>query len=516
MNLSPQRLFFSLSYKIAVYFILIILVSACSTSITPQVDRKASYALNNVSQTRFARAYQRQINQHKGKSGFVLLGTGIEAFAARTALFRRAEKSIDVQYYEVKDDVTGYLFYQALRQAANRGVRVRILLDDYNLATQTAKLAAIDRHPNIEVRVFNPYSRQSPRVLQVLFQLGKITRRMHNKSVIIDNKLMILGSRNIGNEYSEAQSKRVYSGMEVLAVGPIAKKVSASFDQFWNFEKTIKVSHLSKPAPPQPDRFKKSPLINHFFSFFRKSPLVAQINSNRVSFQWAHAVLIKDEPSKIFKKVQRHQETLKVPAFEAIVQNTVNEIFIITPYFIPGERGLKYFQRLINRGVKVSVLTNSYESTDMKIVNAHYNRYRKKLLRMGVKLYEFKAANRNINLLQRARKLFNSPVKAALHAKIISFDRSKLYIGSMNMDPRSLYENTEIGVMIASPSMTGNVTKWLDKNLAQLAYRLELQGNEIIWNDRKEGRIFRSEPDTIMSQRLWMSLMRILPVESQL
>ena len=440
----------------------------------------------------------------------------MDAFAARTALFKRAEKSIDVQYFQIKDDVAGYLFYQSLRQAANRGVRVRILLDDHYLANQTAKLAFLDRHPNIEVRIFNPYRRSSPRFLQMMFQLGKITRRMHNKSIIVDNELMIMGSRNIGNEYSEGQSKRVFSGMEVLAVGPIAKKVSGSFDAFWNFEKTIKVSSLSQSAQHPVDRFKTSPMLKRFFSVLRTSPLASKIKHNTLKFQWANAYLIKDSPRKIIKTRNRSEKKLKVKAFEAIVKNTDNEIFIITPYFIPGERGLRYFKQLRNKGIKISVLTNSYESTDVKIVNSHYNRYRKDLLRMGVKLYEFKAVNRNVNLLQRARKLFNTPTKAALHAKIISFDRRKLYVGSMNMDPRSLYENTEIGVVIVSSSIAGRIGEWLDENLDKLAYTVELQGNHIIWRDKQENKVLFNEPDTIISQRFWMNLMRILPVESQL
>ncbi|RTZ67157.1 MAG: hypothetical protein DSZ29_01470 [Aquificaceae bacterium] len=516
LSKNNNRVYFSPPWIPLIPLFFIIILSACSSSITPQIDRKSSYALKDVTQTSLARAYQRKIKQHKGKSGFVLLGSGLDAFAARTALFKRAEKSIDVQYYQVRDDVTGYLFYQALRQAANRGVRVRILLDDYELQGQTAKLAAIDRYPNIEVRIFNPFSRHSPRLLQYIFQVGKITRRMHNKSVTIDNKFMIIGSRNIGNEYSEAQSKRVFSGMEVLAVGPITQKVSASFDTYWNFKKTIKVSNLAKPIPPQTDRFKHSPMMKHFFKALRTSPLVKQIQHNTLKFQWAHAVLIKDSPNKILQKPNRHEKKLNVKAFESFVKQAENEIFIITPYFIPGHRGLRYFQRLRDKGVNISVLTNSYQSTDMKIVNAHYNSYRKDLLRMGVKLYEFKSTNRSINLLQRAQKLFNRPVKAGLHAKVISFDRNKLYVGSMNIDPRSLYENTEIGVIINSSKITGRITQWLDKNLNELAYHLELRNNHIIWHDRKNNKILTSEPDTIISQRFWMNLMRILPVESQL
>ncbi|MCK5726849.1 MAG: phospholipase D family protein [Thiotrichaceae bacterium] len=512
LHYSQYNLIFSI-------FILLVLLwlSGCSAGSQKHPDRKATYALKNADQTQLLRSYQSQLHHHKGKSGFVLLGSGLDAFAARTELFNKAEKSIDVQYYIVRDDLTGFLFYESLKKAADRGVRVRVLLDDFHLSQQTAKLAALDLHPNIEVRVFNPFSRKTPRVFQYIFQMGKVTRRMHNKLVVIDNDITIVGSRNIGNEYSEAEAERVFSGMEVLAIGPIAKEVSKSFDQYWNFYKTIKVSTLSAPSfENEKYWFKEDSERAYFTHVLDTSPLAQQIKTGTLPFRWAVATVIKDDPSKIDYKDKRLSSSLEIEGFDTVVKQTENNILIITPYFIPSQRGLQYFQKLCDKGLNVRVLTNTYASTDMTIVNAHYNKYRKDLLRMGVHLYEFKSVKGSVNLLKRARRLLNRPAKAALHAKIVSFDRNKLYVGSMNMDPRSLYENTEIGIMISSKDITNHIVQWFDQHLDKLAFHLELEGDNIIWQDYANNRFYTKEPNTVLSQRIWMRFMSILPVESQL
>jgi len=498
-------------------------LSACS--LTPsqkeKVARTPSYTLTNTSQTTLAKSYQTQINQHKGQSGFVLLGSGLDAFAARTELFRKAEKSIDVQYYLVRDDITGYLFYKSLREAADRGVRVRILLDDHHLAKHTARLAAFDHHPNIEVRVFNPYSRKAPRFVQTLFRLGKITRRMHNKSIIIDNKITIVGSRNIGNEYSEAEAKRVYSGMEVLAVGPIAKRVSRSFDAYWNFKKSIKVTNLSKPAKVAFEQtqsyYQNHPMVGRFSHSLKTSPLVPQIRTGRLPFKWANATLIQDAPEKVITPRKKRGQYLNATDLAPYINASQRDILIISPYFMPQKEGLRFFKKLRDRGIHVSVMTNSYASTDVKIVNAHYNKYRKALIKMGVHLYEFKSAKGSVNFLKRAQRLAHRPAKAGLHAKLFSFDQKNLYIGSMNADPRSVYENTEIGVLISSKNITLNMVQWFDKNLDNLAYHVELKDDKIVWVDHADnGKIYDKEPNTATSERLGMRVMSALPIESHL
>lgn len=510
--------------------IMVALITGCSTtsSIVPQ---KTSYTLPDTRETNLARTYKKQIDSNKGLSGFEALGSGLEAFALRKALIDKAEKSIDVQYFQVRDDLTGNGFYQTLQEAADRGVRVRVLLDDHyviDVDGLTAKLAAYDQHPNISVRIFNPYSRRYPRFLQYAFKLGKITRRMHNKSFTVDNTFTILGSRNIGNEYSEAQSEgldSVFSGMEVLAIGPVVKDISASFDRYWNFPKTVKVTRLSNPGQYSPQlevkRLGKGRKAEVFFNSLRKSQLAKQVEDGSLTFHWAKATLIADEPTKIIQPRNRQGRYLNATGFQPFIANTSKEALILTPYFIPGKEGIRFFKQLRDRGVKVRILTNSYSSTDIGLVNSHYNKYRIALLKMGVELYEYKSTISDVNLLSRIQRMIKEvatpSVKAGLHAKLISFDQRDVYIGSLNLDPRSLYENTEIGVMISSPNIPKGLYKWFEGNLISQTYQLKLKNGRIIWEDfSKPRKTFTVEPETTLADRFLMNLVRILPIESQL
>jgi len=209
--------------------------------------RTVSYAQPPSQSSALVRHYHNLTLAQDGKSGFVLLGTGLDAFAARTALFQKAQKTIDVQYFLVRNDLTGKLFYQTVKDAADRGVKIRVLLDDHHLFRKTNNLLVLDKHPNIEIRLFNPLSRRMPRFFQYVFRLGHITRRMHNKSVTVDGAVTIFGSRNIGNEYFDAKSLMVNSDMDAIAVGPIVKSFATLFDQFWNYHRAVEVSKILDP-----------------------------------------------------------------------------------------------------------------------------------------------------------------------------------------------------------------------------------------------------------------------------
>lgn len=506
--------------------LLLCFLSACSNTGVIPAKKPATYTLQNTGNTLLARRYQAQINTHPGKSGFALLGSALDAFAARTALFRLAEKSIDVQYYIVHDDLAGHLFFRELKAAADRGVRVRVLLDDLSHARQTGVLAALDQHPNVEVRFFNPLRRDQPRWLQFVLRFDQVNRRMHNKSVIIDNRVTILGSRNIGNEYAEVASGQIYSGMEVLAVGPLAADISAAFDQYWNYRRTLPVRQLARPQAidlqREQARFSNAPLAQHFSTALRTAPIIQQLNRGTLPLHWASARVIADEPAKIERSARPGGQFLNQTALRPYIANTREHLLIITPYLIPGQEGLHFFRQLRERGVKVSILTNSYAATDVKTVHAHYKNYRQALLTMGVELFEFKSVRASIGLLQRARNIIalaDRGGRASLHAKIINFDQSHLYIGSMNIDPRSIYANTELGVMIESPLLSQRVLNWFEQNLDQLAYRLTLENGRIVWRDLSiagNGSTLLREPDTKPLDRIFMHLMGLLPIENQL
>lgn len=507
-------------------------LTACTTrpllnSVKPGgIANQQSYTIQATHNTQLARRYRQKVNVHRGQSGFALLGSGLDAFAARTALFRQAQKSIDVQYYLVRDDLAGHLFFQELKAASDRGVKVRILLDDLSQARQTTILAVLNQHPNIAIRFFNPLRRDSPRWLQFALRFGQFSRRMHNKSVIIDNHITILGSRNVGNEYAEIASGLIYSGMEVLAVGPLAVDVSAAFDRFWNYRHTIPVQQLARPRPTDlrraKEKFADDPLTQRFSAILKTSPIIRQLNNGTLPLHWANARLIADPPEKIERSARPNGKFLNNTALRSYIANTREHLLIITPYLVPTQEGLAFFRQLRTRGIRVSILTNSYAATDVKTVHAHYKNYRKPLLAMGVELFEFKSVRASINLLQRARNIIalaDRGGKAGLHAKIINFDQSALYIGSMNIDPRSIYANTELGVIIESPTMSQQVLQWFNQNLNQLAYQLQLDQGRLVWLDsNRQGskQILTQEPDTKPLDRIFLHLVGLLPIESQL
>ena len=497
-------------------------MSGCASLPTTKTPREPSYVISHPN-TSLSRTYDRQVSAQGGKSGFMLLGSGLDAFVARTELFKKAEKSIDVQYFIVWDDLAGKLFFRSLLDAAERGVRVRILLDDMPLKDLSPRLATLDQHPNIEIRSFNPLSRRMPRFVQYIFNFGKTTRRMHNKAVIVDNTLAIVGSRNIGNKYAAAKPNNtdiIFSGLDVLTVGPAVKMISGSFDEFWNNRHSIKMSNLNRPADVPMDEIihcNNPHMAKRYQRFLKSSPLLGKIRDDRLAFEWGYARLAADPPEKITRKVE-YGDYLNETPLEPNIAETDDELWIVSPYFIPnGEEGMSFFENLRRKGVRVTMVTNSYASTDNKIVNAHYAKYRKRLLAMGVQLFEFKANGNGAACCGKMRRLFSNSFRAGLHAKILSFDRRKTYVGAMNMDPRSIYENTELGLVISSPRLSNKITRWYDGNLDKFAYRLGLDQNDrLYWQDMELKTVQTVEPDTNYFERLFMRILGAVPVESLL
>lgn len=495
----------------------------CATLSANRVTREWSFAYQ-YADTSLAKAYRRQVTAHAGKSGFLLLGSGMDAFAARTALFSKAERTIDVQYYSVVEDMAGLLFLRSLLAAADRGVRVRILLDDVHGHKLDDRLTALERHQQIEVRFFNPLNRSVPRVLQYIFEFGKYSRRMHNKSVVVDNALAIIGSRNIGNEYagvSPSKTNIIFSGLDVLAVGPVVGKVSDAFDLFWNSRKSIRVSNLSEPSSMGLHQALKNSnhldLQRQYESFLATSPLIDDIADNRLEFIWGQTRLIADSPQKIEQRMARQGYLNNLP-LQRDVANTRRDMWIVSPYVVPGgDDGMDFFRDLRRRGIDVSIVTNSYASTDNKLVNAHFVRYRRDLLEMGVRIFEFKAYGNGASCCHKVRRVFSSDYRSGLHSKIIAYDHTNTYVGSMNMDPRSIYENTELGVVVDSPKLSRNITSWFDLNLKGVAYELSLaEDGSLVWQDMESGERQRTEPNTHLFGRMVQKFLGWLPVEKWL
>lgn len=460
------------------------------------------------------------------KSAFIFLEDGTDAFVARMALTATAQTSIDAQYYIWHNDVTGNILIHELMKSAQRGVRVRLLVDDINLSSANDEsLSLIASHPNASVRVFNPFDRKFSRLSQLLARFGDVTRRMHNKSFVVDGKISIIGGRNIGDEYFGADNQLAFSDLDVLSIGPIVNEVSSSFDLFWNSPLAYPIELL------RPKKFdtqyieERRQALSQFVeqqkdSAFADKVLASQFLKNSIkdsfSFFYGEVELLYDKPEKISN--DRNQTTLHLSNDLAPhIKNVTEEFLIISPYFVPGEQGIAFLLDLEKKGVQVKIITNSLASTDVPIVHAGYKTSRKKLLKGHVDIYEVKA---NPNTMGEVNKRKIGSSKSSLHAKTFAIDRESLFVGSLNLDPRSFIENTEIGMLIHSKQAAQALGQWFESDLTNIAYRLtwDEENNTIKWSTNNNGVMthYTHDPDTSWWLRRWVDVLSLLPIESQL
>jgi cardiolipin synthase C len=497
------------------------LMHGCAT-LPKDFERPVSRAYTDTGDTLLGQARRDEIAAHPGQAGFLPLGNGLDAFVARAVLAHVAERSIDVQYYLLHNDLVGALFIDQLLKAADRGVRVRLLVDDMDLGGRDLGAAALDSHPNMEVRIFNPFSRKTGRLSQFVTRMGSVTRRMHNKSFTVDNQATILGGRNIGNEYFEAD-------LDVLVIGPVVEDVSTAFDRYWNSELAYPALVLKGNPPTAEEIEQKRQKLSEFvaqqsdsayLAALRDSDLANNIRQNTVRFYWGKAEVVYDLPEKIqqdFDQTQYHLAPQLGPYFAGVQK----ELIIFSPYFVPGKEGTAFLTQLSRRGVRVRILTNSLASTDVGIVHSGYAKYRKDLLRDGVELYEM---NKRLTPQQRnAKKGPHGSSKASLHAKSFVFDRQTVFIGSLNLDPRATLHNTEIGVVLESTELGGGMGEWFDENIGKIAFKLELKKGKdkverIVWHGFEDGKPveFNTDPYTGFWRRFGVGFMGLLPIESQL
>lgn len=508
---------------------MLLLISGGCATLPDNFERSPSYAYTDTEDTRIAGAIRDEKNAHPDKSGFVMLANGLDAFVARAVLADQADRSIDVQYYLYHNDLCGRLLSAILIQAAERGVRVRVLVDDMDLEGRDLNAAILDSHPNIEVRLFNPFSRKTRRTSQFLTRYGSVTRRMHNKSFTVDNQATILGGRNIGNEYFEADPDLAFSDLDVLAVGQVPPNVSASFDKYWNSDLAYPATVL-KGRSPSPEEiaaatetfkaFLAEQEDSEYMQALKNSTLADTLRRNQLSFHWGHAEVIYDQPEKLMHDFNQSEYHM-IPKLKPYLDGVTEELIIFSPYFVPGEEGAAFLTQLSEKGVRVRILTNSLSSSDVGIVHAGYAKYRKKLLRSGVELYEL---NKEMGREERkAKKGKHGLSKASLHTKSFVFDRDTVFVGSLNLDPRSAYHNTEIGVIFQSAEIAEGMGEWFDENIETVAFRLELvvdeDGSEkLLWHGLDDGKqqVFSTDPYAGFWRRFGIGFLSLLPIESQL
>ncbi len=513
--------------------------SGCA-SLPSQVHRPPSHAFASPERTSLGRLADTRRTQAGTRAGsaFLLLDSVESAFTSRLALLDGAERSLDLQYYAIHADPSTAVLLDRLRAAARRGVRVRILLDDFNSVGEDAQVLRLAFEPGIELRLFNPLagSRQSllTRILGSLPDMARIQKRMHNKLFIADNAWGITGGRNLGDAYFGGDGKSAFVDLDVLAAGAIVKPMSASFDRFWSDELAYPVQALlskedldrlqqqdSGGSAPAQGGGEASPPAQPPLPAGMGAMQRPAMDLRRVPLVWAPSVLLVDEPGKIGPGDDEADagETV-VDGLLQLMQQARSELLIISPYFVPGAQMMAVFAQARSRGVAIRVLTNSLASNDAPAAHAGYRRYRRDLLAMGVELHEMRADSQSaalhgggsgsgFGLGSAAGGSKSGSTRASLHSKAVIVDRRLSVIGSMNLDLRSQKQNSEVALLIRSRKLADAAAGLIERSFAQGAYRVELEGDDLVWR-APPGAPFEDathEPEASLRLRLLVDLL---------
>ncbi|NOQ88563.1 MAG: phospholipase D family protein [Gammaproteobacteria bacterium] len=468
------------------------------------------------------------MDNKNNQSGFYLLSDNTDAFVARFALATIAEKTLDIQYYIMHNDASGRYLAYAILSAADRGVHVRILVDDINLSGRDSNFKMLSQHENIEIRVFNPLSnRDWFRSIELLTNIDRAGRRMHNKTFIADNASAIIGGRNIGDEYFDARNSLNFVDLDLLTVGPIVADITKSFDDYWQSHWATPIESLSKTKVVKKqlmtlrsklkDKWHRAK-NTEYFQTIKNAEFTTKIINKQIDFIWAEANLFYDRPEKISNDTSN--QTVHIgPQVMPYFERANRELLIATPYFVPGNKGLNWLRNKHAQGVKITILTNSLAATDVIAVHAGYKRYRKQLVASDINLYELKPTARAA--LSKTNKLIEGSRHASLHAKYMVVDQQYVFVGSANIDPRSEYLNTEIGIMVNSKELAKQTTE-LFKRSTSLNNSFHLQpgksNNDLDWitNENSNEVHYTSEPKASLIRKLGVYIMGLLPIESLL
>lgn len=530
----------------SVFVILVCCLSGCQTlperrSLNIETDEIAMDKTFVASST-LAKSAHRLSQQYPEKSGFFVLADGIEALSARLHLIDAAEKVIDVQYYIWHDDAVGKIMQYYLLKAADRGVKVRLLLDDLDTAGKDDRLLALDQHPNIQVRTFNPFPNRNSRWKDFLTSTSRINHRMHNKSITADRSASILGGRNIGDEYFNASTLVNFADVDVLTLGDAAEEIAGSFDLFWNSENAYPLNAIARPKKGKVESL--TSIADMYIQFLNeevKSPYIDALvgagfnrykSFEQIPFHWSEWTLAFDQPAKM------HSETITsathlAPQLVTLAKEATSSIIIVSPYFVPGEEFTKHLISLVKKGINIRVLTNSLASNDVSLVHAGYQRYRKALVKGGVELYELKptainlagtsaqansSATGNPNVSGKKKRWLGAS-KSSLHGKYFGFDRNAIFIGSFNLDGRSVELNTELGVYFKDRDYAQMLDDNFTKHAPLNAYKIQLsEKGKIEWHSIEDGKpvVYTSEPDTSFWTRFSTYFLSLIVPEKQL
>ncbi|WP_171456133.1 phospholipase D family protein [Acinetobacter indicus] len=510
---------------------LVLGVSGCST-LPKQIEHQVQMAFETPTEhTHLAQIVLPLREKNPQLTGYRVLYDPLEALSARLYLIDKAEETLDLQYYIWDNDKIGALALHSIIRAADRGVKVRLLVDDNNAKKMEGIYLALDQHSNIDVKLYNPYRFRKYRAMDMVLDLKRINRRMHNKSFIADNQIALIGGRNMSNQYYNVSDSYQFSDVDVMLVGSASDEIIHSFDEYWNDDYAYSVKQLVNPQQhhlryeslkQQLEDHSAEVAVQNYLDLATRSQAIEQWFNHKIQFDWVKAEVVKDSPSKIKDRAPK-EELLNFQLLSHLEKPT-ESVDIISAYFVPEESGADRLKQLANDGVQVRVLTNSYKANDVPLVHAFYAKYRQDLLENDVELYEFlyapEAEHLNSNteeLSKKAKVSLKGLSRSSLHAKLMALDEKQVFIGSFNFDPRSAYLNSEIGVLLNSPTLAKSVHQTMDANLSKYAYRLVLDAqNNINWrvvNSKGEERVFVKEPKMKWYEKAAMKIISWLPIE---
>ncbi len=508
-------------------------VAGCAT-LPPGMDgpKPASTALANPETTTLGKSADALAKAHPGLSGFDLVVDGAASFAWHQEIAARAERTLDVQYFLFQQDETGKLLLESLLEAADRGVRVRLLLDDAEAFDKGSMIRPLAAHPNIEIRIFNPFVVRGElsafRWAEFIVGSARLNYRMHNKLFIGDNAIALTGGRNVGDSYFQASTVVNLGDFDLAVAGPMVGALSQSFDVYWNDRLAIPVAALPLGKPSAADleacrkalaAHKEKMAESSYMRSVSERDRFAQFLSGKRPLVWAKATLAYDTPDKA--QVERDGEPgrLMWKRVATAVEGAQRELIIVSPYLVPGDAEMALIRRLRDRGVHVRILTNSLASTDMPIAHAGYVRYRVPLLEAGCDLYEVRQVPGEPETHGLVRS--GGSGQFGLHAKVFVIDRERVFVGSMNFDQRSLAINTEIGFIIDSPEIADEIAARFEAiTIPANSYKLALEpadagGPAVTWVTDQGGKTvkFDSEPDVDAGKLALIDLLSLLPID---
>lgn len=540
------------------------LTSACSFRSADAEDaspKPVSYALQPDYGTGIGEALVEGVKKHPRQSAFRLVTNGSDAFFARVALIRLAERSLDFQYYIVENDVSGSLLLEEILRAADRNVRIRMLIDSIGSGKVGDEVALLAAHPNISIRVFNPASMKHETFLTSLaawtVDFKRVNSRMHNKALISDNLAATIGGRNLGDQYFDVSADFTFSDMDVVAAGPIVRQISNSFDLYWNSEQAKRL-HYAREVETDEEQLRAAradlhqrweKAVNSEAGQEVEAAIATWMDKGKFAypFTWAYADLVVDAPGKVTNNdddpplitqltlplpealttedsaaepdIETDKETSEpLTRLDELLEHAEESFTIISAYVVPRDSGVEWLGELEERGIDVRILTNSLDSTDVAAVHSGYSRYRPEMLRRGVDLYELKS----IPQKRSRQNLFGSSPRSSLHAKTYIVDGKHLVVASFNLDPRSIEDNTELALTIHSRELAQEALKMFEETTApDKSYRLKLaspDGDAIEWHGEANGQsiIHRHDPDASLWRRAKVFVYKFLPIEDLL